>query len=116
MCGSLRARIYGTVAVRALSSVRITGHSGHSTFRQTFFQTLDVEMRMQSLKRYIPVVLALAASGAAWAQDPPEKSAASHLAGVLVNDARDALRDTALPPDAAAAQATVLLQFATKLD
>ena len=66
-------------------------------------------MRIQGLKRYISVVLALAASGATWAQDPPEKSAANHLAGLLVNDARDALRDTALSPDAAAVQATVTI-------
>ena len=42
--------------------------------------------------------------------------AASYVAGALANDARDALRDPNLPPAAAAAQASVLLQFAAKLD
>jgi tetratricopeptide (TPR) repeat protein len=62
------------------------------------------------------LMMAAATGTAAWAQDTPEKSAAVHLAGVLVNDARDALRNSALPPEAAAVEARVLLQFAVKQD
>jgi hypothetical protein len=39
-----------------------------------------------------------------------------HVAGLLANDARDLLRNPALPPEIAAAQAAILLQFAVKLD
>ena len=46
----------------------------------------------------------------------PANAPAIHFAGMLANDARDLLRNPALPPDAAAIQATVLLQFACKLD
>jgi hypothetical protein len=56
-------------------------------------------------------ITSLAAAPAATSPAP----AASFLAGCLVNDARDTLRDLTLPPAAAAAQATVLLQFADQL-
>lgn len=72
---------------------------------------------MRATKIFAPLLLlAVAPWGTAFAQEPPEKSAAIHLAGMLANDARDVLRDTALPPDAAAVQATVLLQAAVTLD
>src|SRR3982750_4440306 len=71
---------------------------------------------MPSILRSATVLLAAAISTATFAQDPPEKSAALYLSGLLVNDARDVLRDTDLSPEAAATQAMVLLQFATQQD
>lgn len=49
------------------------------------------------------------------AQSQPNLAGA-HVAGLLANDARDLLRNPALPPEIAAAQAAILLQSAVKLD
>ena len=62
----------------------------------------------------MPAILPALAAAQTTANGP--NAAASYLAGALVNDARDGLRDPNLPPAAAAAQASVLLQFAAKLD
>ncbi len=64
--------------------------------------------------RLLPI-LALPALAAAQTQSASD-AAATHLAGLLANDARDLLRNPALPPDVAAAQAAILLQFSVKLD
>ena len=47
---------------------------------------------------------------------PAGDTGAAHLAGLLVNDAHETLRDVTIDPASAAKQATVLLQFAAKLD
>ena len=60
------------------------------------------------------LMLAVTATGAARAQDTPEKNAAAHFAARLVDDARETLSNGSVPPETAALQAAALLQFAVK--
>jgi hypothetical protein len=64
----------------------------------------------------LPAIFPALAAAQATATAPTPAPGTGYLAGILVNDARDDLRNPNLPPAAAAVQATVLLQFANQLD